>query len=175
MAAVLLPLSPALLPAVRAALPSLAMLRHIAEFHCRHLAVCQLQARFQSAHCMNLLLPAAYKEVKASAKDQKGSKLKLLEVCSGHNLVVTERLVSLDGPASATFFERAEEVEECNVSAGTAAWPLTGCARAFGSAHMSWRSKGLCRCLESAQLVVSILALMRLRAQDGILSAVRCL
>ena len=85
---------------------------------CRYLHLCQLHATFQSAHCPYLLPSAAYKEVKASAKEQKGSKFKLLEVCSGHNLVVTERLVSLDGPASATFFERAEEVEECNVSLG---------------------------------------------------------
>ena len=115
------------------------MLRHIALLTTDTSLVCQLQASFQSTHCLYPFLPAAYKEVKASAKDQKGSKLKLLEVCSGHNLVVTERLVSLDGPASATFFERAEEVEECNVSAGAAAWALTGCVRASGSACLLWR------------------------------------
>ena len=173
-AGVLLLLSPCPLPGCRAALSSLAMLRHIGVLHCRHLAGCQLMASFESAHCLYLLLPAAYKEVKASAKDQKGSKLKLLEVCTGHNLVVTERLVSLDGPASATFFERAEEVEECNVSAGATAGALRGCARHLALHIYIGALRGCASIDGPAQSVRKISALVNLRTQVGFLKAVWC-
>lgn len=38
-----------------------------------------------------------------------------LEVCEDHRLAVADGLVCLEGPGSAVFFERAEEVEECKV------------------------------------------------------------
>lgn len=38
-----------------------------------------------------------------------------LDVCGGHRLACADGLVCLEGPGSAAFFERAEEVEDCKV------------------------------------------------------------
>lgn len=36
-------------------------------------------------------------------------------MCGGHRLACADGLVCLEGPGSAAFFERAEEVEDCKV------------------------------------------------------------
>ena len=59
---------------------------------------------------------AAYKELRPAVRDKEQAAVRSLDVCAGHSLLVADGLVTVDGKAALDFFERAEEVEECNVS-----------------------------------------------------------
>ena len=55
----------------------------------------------------------AYRELKASKAGVPGTEL---EVCEEHSLGMSEGIVSLHGVGTYSFFERAEEVEDCKVA-----------------------------------------------------------
>ena len=61
------------------------------------------------------LVLAAYKELRPAVRDKEQAATHTLDVCAGHSLTVADGLVTVDGKAALDFFERAEEVEECNV------------------------------------------------------------